>query len=272
VGNDKPVTVSYTDGEITKTATFNITVQSAALVLDSITVTPPTKLAYTVDQTFSKDGLNVIANYQGGSTADVTSSAVLTMGSTPLESYQFVAGDVGNDKPVTVSYTEGGVTKTGTFNITVSAKTAGLYLFENGVWAGGVSPTITGGSVVGNNIEVTAVTEGDKIVYRLDFSGFSVNFSTYTKLVVSFDGADRFFNYTVRTTDTFSISYISNSTWGTSASPHTVLLAEDGGNWQNWGKKPSETNLICSGMEIYSENPQAAAVGNVLKITSIKFE
>jgi len=270
VGVDKIVTVSYTEGEITKTDEFTITVSAAPLVVTSLSVTPPSKRTYLVDDTFSKTGLSVIANYQGGGTGDVTNDAVLTMGGTNLNGYTFVDADIGTDKTVTVSY--GG--QSDTFTITVNAKPAGgLVLFKNGVWAGGATATITGGSVVGNNIEAVAVVEGAKTVYRLDFTlSAGVDYSSYTKMVVSFDGVDRFFNYSVRSSDGKGLSYISSSSWGASSSPHEVNLDKDGGNWQDWtGTEPDETNKIVNGMEIYSENPQAASAGDILKITSIEF-
>lgn len=80
--------------------------------LSSITVTAPTKTAYTVGDTFDATGMVVTATYSDETTADVT-----TLATTDFATQVASAGN----KTVTVSYTEDGITETGTFNITVSA-------------------------------------------------------------------------------------------------------------------------------------------------------
>lgn len=80
--------------------------------LSSITVTPPNKTTYTVGDTFDSAGMVVTATYSDASTADVTSSVTTD--------FAAQVASAGN-KTVTVSYTEDGITETGTFNITVSA-------------------------------------------------------------------------------------------------------------------------------------------------------
>ena len=80
--------------------------------LSSITVTAPTKTAYAVGDTFDATGMVVTATYSDETTADVT-----TLATTDFATQVASAGN----KTVTVSYTEDGITETGTFNITVSA-------------------------------------------------------------------------------------------------------------------------------------------------------
>lgn len=80
--------------------------------LSSITVTPPTKTTYTVGDAFDATGMVVTATYSDATTADVTASAT-----TDFVTQVATAGE----KTVTVSYTEGGVTMTDTFEITVNA-------------------------------------------------------------------------------------------------------------------------------------------------------
>ncbi len=135
----RTVTVSYTENKITKTATFNVIVRSpdnppienppsdtppsseglSSVVLTSIAVvTFPAKLSYYVDETFSSAGLTVSASYSDGSTKlvnDWTTNGTEVINAT------------GIDKPVTISYSEEGVTKMATFFIQV------LYKFHDSV-------------------------------------------------------------------------------------------------------------------------------------------
>ncbi len=95
--------------DVTITAEF----EAIPPALSSIAITaPPTKLTYVRDETLDKTGLVVTATYEGGSTADVTSGTTATP--TTL--------DVVNPAQViTLSYSEGGVTKTATFTVEVTA-------------------------------------------------------------------------------------------------------------------------------------------------------
>lgn len=100
-------TVSYTEGGVTKTATFNITVTDAAL--SSIAVTSsPSKLEYFIGETLDTAGMKITATYSNKATKDVT-AAVKT-------SYDFSEAGAAT---VSVSYTEGSVTKTASFIVSV---------------------------------------------------------------------------------------------------------------------------------------------------------
>lgn len=106
----KSVTVSYTESNVTKTASYDITVSE--VVLSSIEITtPPTKTTYYVGDTFSSAGLVVTATYSNSSTSTVTPTAI----SSPDMSTT-------GTKTITVTYTENNVTKTATFDITVSVE------------------------------------------------------------------------------------------------------------------------------------------------------
>ena len=83
---------------------------SSTKTLSSITLSGTHQTTFTVGDTFSYTGLVVTAHYSDSSTATVTPTSV----SSPNMSS---AGT----KTVTVSYTEGGVTKTATYSITVNA-------------------------------------------------------------------------------------------------------------------------------------------------------
>ena len=101
------ITVSYSEGGVTKTATQAITVSK---VLTSIEITtPPSRTSYFSGETFSTAGMVVTAHYNDGSSAAVTGytyspTGALSQGTTAI----------------TVSYSEGGVTKTTTQAITVT--------------------------------------------------------------------------------------------------------------------------------------------------------
>jgi len=104
------VTISYTEDSITKTTAYSITVN--AVELASIAVTAPTKTTYTVNETLDTTGMVVTASYNNGSSAAVTGYTTDPANGATLSS-------TGNQN-VTVSYTEGSVTKTGSFAITVN--------------------------------------------------------------------------------------------------------------------------------------------------------
>ena len=85
--------------------------KSATKTLSSIAITtPPTKSTYTAGESFDKTGMVVTATYSDSSTAEVTSYTVTPSGALAT-----------TDTSVTVSYTEGDVTKTATQNITVNS-------------------------------------------------------------------------------------------------------------------------------------------------------
>ena len=101
------ITISYSEGGVTKTTTQAITV---ARVLSSIEITtPPSRTAYFSGETFNKAGMVVTARYNDGSSQTVTGYTYSPAG----------ALSQGNTT-ITVSYSEGGVTKTTTQAITVT--------------------------------------------------------------------------------------------------------------------------------------------------------
>ena len=83
------------------------------VTLASITVTPPTKLEYTVGEELDTAGMTVTAVYSDESTKDVTAEAVLS-------GYD---KDAEGPQEITVTYTEGDAEATATFNVTVKAAT-----------------------------------------------------------------------------------------------------------------------------------------------------
>ena len=106
--DDTTITVSYTEGSVSKQTTQAITV---AKVLESIEITtPPNKTAYFSGETFNPAGMVVTAHYNDGSSQAVSGYTYSPTG----------ALATGNTT-ITVSYAEGGVTKTDTQAITVTA-------------------------------------------------------------------------------------------------------------------------------------------------------
>ena len=109
---DQVVTVSYTENSVTKTATFKVTISSAAL--SSITITTqPAKVKYNIGDALDTTGMVVTAVYSDETSAPVT--GYTTSG--------FDSSAAATDQVVTVSYTESSVTKTATFTVTISSVT-----------------------------------------------------------------------------------------------------------------------------------------------------
>lgn len=108
---EKKVTVSYTEGDVTKTAEFTVYVKAPVpAALDSIQVMPPSKTEYKIGEKLDPAGMTVTAVYSDGSEKTLDADAYIVSGFTSEK-----AGDV----MVTVSYTEGDVTKTAEFTVTI---------------------------------------------------------------------------------------------------------------------------------------------------------
>ena len=112
------ISVTYTYKGVKKGTEFTLTVieDPSAKVLESISIqTPASKTEFVVGETFSHDGIAVYAHYSNSDTANVTGSCVFS------NPDMTTAGQ----KVVTISYTEGGVTKTVTYTITVKQSGGG---------------------------------------------------------------------------------------------------------------------------------------------------
>lgn len=111
------VVITYSENGITKTTTIQIYV-TEEVVLASIAVTAmPTKTEYVQDNTLDLTGIEVTATYTDGTTQGVTSSCV-------FDPQNGDSLDTVGTQIVTVGYTENGVTKTTSFNVTVTEKPA----------------------------------------------------------------------------------------------------------------------------------------------------
>ena len=102
------VTVLYTydDGE-TATTTFDLDI----IKLNSLTVKGPLRDSYRTGETLVYIGMEVTANYSDGTTEDVTDKAVCYPADSAMATVEATK--------VTVSYTRGGKTVFGTFDLTI---------------------------------------------------------------------------------------------------------------------------------------------------------
>ena len=133
------VTISYTEGGVTKTTTQAITVNAAPKTLSSIAVTTaPAKVTYTAGEYFNASGMVVTATYSDGSTEAVT-------GYTFTPTVALTTGDTS----ITISYTEGGVTKTATQAITVNASLPEFTITFDG---NGGTPSASGMTTTGQKL------------------------------------------------------------------------------------------------------------------------
>lgn len=185
-------------------ASAKVTLEAATpKVLSSIALSGDYATTFYVGDAFSTEGMTVTATYDNGKTADVTASAT------------FSGYDMTNagEQTVTVSYTEGEVTKTATYTITIKAP-----------------PTLTSISVIVNNpielyqgdefssegIVVTANYDDDTtndVTADATFSGYDM--STIGEQTVTVTYGEK--------TDTYTITVVVKK--GTQNNPYTVAEA-----------------------------------------------
>ena len=167
---DTKITVTYTEGGVTKTADVTITVKEKTpepKALASIAITTqPNKTEYVVGDTFDPAGMVVTATYSDTTTADVTASC------TNNAPAQF---DTVGSQTITVTYTEGKVTKTADVTVTVKEKTPPV----EKVAAPVISPN--GTTFIGTQtVTITSATPGAQIYYTTDGSMPSAKSNPYT--------------------------------------------------------------------------------------------
>ena len=142
--DDNVITISYTKKGITKTTTQNITV----VYLTSIAITnPPTYTSYYDDEIFNTAGMEVTAYYSDSTSAVITTYSISPSGTLPY-----------GTTSVTISYTEGGITKTTTQNVSVSIRT---YDYTNStVITSGGTYNLSGLGATHRNIRVVCIGGG----------------------------------------------------------------------------------------------------------------
>ena len=164
------ITVTYTEGGVTKTADVTVTVKEKTpepKTLDSIAITmQPSKTEYELGDAFNAAGMVVTATYSDKTTADVTASC------TNNAPAQF---DTVGNQTITVTYTEDGVTKTADVTVTVKEKTPPV----EKVAAPVISPN--GATFIGTQtVTITSATPGAQIYYTTDGSMPSAKSNPYT--------------------------------------------------------------------------------------------
>ncbi len=165
----KTVTVSYTEGGVTKTETYTITVNAVSLV--SIEVSEP-KTAYYVGDTFEKP--TVTATYSNGSTSDVTNEATFS---------GYNLSTAGN-QTVSVSYTNGTTVNT-SYSITVTA------LAVTSIDISGYKTTFKVGDTFSFDGTVTAnYNNGSSadVTSSASYSGYNMSTAGNQTVTVSFGG------------------------------------------------------------------------------------
>ena len=142
--DDSVITISYTKKGITKTTTQNITV----VYLTSIAITnPPTYTSYYDDEIFNTAGMEVTAYYSDSTSAVITTYSISPSGALPY-----------GTTSVTISYSEGGITKTTTQNVSVSIRT---YDYTNStVITSGGTYNLSGLGATHRNIRVVCIGGG----------------------------------------------------------------------------------------------------------------
>ena len=141
---DSVITISYTKKGITKTTTQDITV----VYLTSIAITnPPTYTSYYDDEIFNTAGMEVTAYYSDSTSAVITTYSVSPSGALPY-----------GTTSVTISYSEGGITKTTTQDVSVSIRT---YDYTNStVLTSGGTYNLSGLGATHRNIRVICIGGG----------------------------------------------------------------------------------------------------------------
>ena len=158
------VTITYTEGGISKSATQPITV-IPALVSIAVT-TPPTTTIYEYGDAFSASGMVVTATMSDNSTKAVTGYTTSPATFTVLGSQN-----------VTISYSENGITKTTTQPVTVERATIAVPTQSGGLtyngaaqspsWSGYDNSKMTlGGDTVGTNAGTYNATFTPTAYYR----------------------------------------------------------------------------------------------------------
>jgi len=198
---EQTVTVSYTEGDVTKTTEYTITVNAPA-TLTSITLSGTYPTEFTQGEEFSSEGIEVTANFDDETTSDVTGEAT-------FEGYDM---SMVGEQEITVSY--GG--KTATYTITVNE-----YVMPSELVIDFESALSTYKEWTFENIGTTntaiAAHGGSKYGANINDSGNGVSTCSITTK-----------NKVNPETITFYISKCSNNT---TASSWSVEVSADGSEW-----------------------------------------
>ena len=245
----KEITVTYLEGGIEKTTTFNITVvavEQKELVSIEI-VTQPTKLIYVIGETFVADGLVVQANYTIGAAKTLSSAE-----------YQISTPDMSTagTKTITVTYEEGEVEKTVTFQIVVAEKEYRELSYVTG----------TGEQYIDTGIRTNA---DSKVVITMD-KPTDVDTKNNTWLFNS--GTGKYLGFNIKPDGGFTLDY-ANKRYGTTGASGVIATGHinwaEGKNTLTFGNGEFKINdsVLATGLENIT-NKQTTANGTLTILTS----
>lgn len=166
---EETVTVSYTEGGVTRTATYTITVNAVSLV--SIEVSEP-KTAYYVGDTFEKP--TVTATYSNGSTSDVTNEATFSGYNLSTAGNQTVSVSYTNVTTVNTSYSIT-VTAVAVTSIDISGYKTTFKVGDTFSFAGTVTANYNNGS-------------SEDVTSSASYSGYDMSTAGNQTVTVSFGG------------------------------------------------------------------------------------
>ena len=172
------VTVSYTEGEVTETATYDITVNAPA-TLTGITLSGTYPTEFGQGDTFSSEGIVVTANFDDNTTAVVTSEATFT-------GYDM---SVLGEQTVTVSY-EG---QEATYTITIVEKkgtATNPYTVAEARAAIDANTGVTGVYAQGIVSQAGTVNNSGQISYYISADGLTTSDQLQAYKGKGIDGAD----------------------------------------------------------------------------------
>ena len=183
---EQEITVSYTEGGVTRTATYDINISKGSLSSITLDTSEVTK-SFVVNGAFNYDGLVVTANYSTGFNEEVEPTNV---SSTDMSTT--------GTKTVTVSYTYSGVTRTATYQIGVVADSI------TSIALAGIYQTVfnVGDTFNYTGLTVTATYLSGNVVSGLTPSSvFSPNMSTTGQKTVTVTYGGQSTTYTISVVD-----------------------------------------------------------------------
>ena len=216
--------VTFTASNAQVRATEIVVTVGQAAALSSIALSGDYPTTFHVGDAFSYEGIVVTANYEDQTTKDVTASAEFTGYDMATEGAQ----------TVTVSYTEGEVTKTATYDITVNAPATLVSISLSGTY-----PTEfgQGDAFSSEGIVVTANYDDQStknVTEDATFTGYDMDVLGEQAVTVSYEGQEA----------TYTINVVEKK--GTATNPYTV--AEAVAYIGTLGSATSETEVYVSGI------------------------
>ena len=207
-------TDSYTNGD-SFTATLNVTLSD---VVDSIAVTAPTKTTYNHGESLDLAGGTITVTTASGASKNVTMlESMITEADGSAVNMSPTADDFGTNtilnKTLTITYTEGGVTETVSYPITIVNDVRSIAMHTTPKTSYNVNEAL---DVTGGEILVTRATGTPEVISITDsmVSGFSSNTeNTSLPLTVSYteNGITKTTTYDVSVVDTVTSIDVQNA-------------------------------------------------------------